>query len=189
MILTCLRMLSSRKAFLWGVVMRLGSLARYKGSARKGGTPERLSSELLAAFEAGTVFDTHGRMAAGLDLVLGPLAGLLIAKWAGYAESEREAIAAFNEEAFTPELPKALKLFAWDRPTERHASDVAAALREMAARGGAGSAAARYVARIAPLVTHAAERSRPTYEWLYAWVGQLDLGASKGREFAARPVR
>ena len=140
----------------------------------------------MAALDFGTAPDARGHTTIPLDHVLGPLAGLLVAKWAGYAESEREAIATFNEEAFTPELPEALKLFAWDQPTERHASDVAAALREMAARGGAGSAAARYVARIAPLVTHAAERSRPTYEWLYAWVGQLDLGASKGREFAAR---
>ena len=166
--------------------MRLGSQARYKDSNQDGRAPERLCSEILAPFEAGIVSDRPGRMEASLDSVLGPLAGLLIAKWAGYAESEREAIAAFNEEAFTPELPKALKLFAWDRPTERHASDVAVALRDMAAGSGTRNATARYVARIAPLVTHAAERSRPTYEWLYAWVGQLDLGAPKGREFAAR---
>ena len=166
--------------------MRLGSLARYKGSARKGGTPERLSSELLGAFEAATVSDTHGRMAASLDLVLGPLAGLLIAKWAGYAESEREAIAAFNEEAFTPELPKALKLFAWDRPTEHHAGDVAAALSAMTARSVAGNATVRYVARVAPLVIRAAERSRWTYERLHAWVAQVDLGTPDGRTLAAR---
>ena len=50
---------------------------------------------------------------ASLDRILGPLAGLLITKWASHDESEREAIAAFNEEAFTPELPEALRLSAW----------------------------------------------------------------------------
>ena len=67
-------------------------------------------------------------------LILSPLAGLLIAKWAGYDESEREAIAAFNEETFTPELPEALNLSAWDRPTKHHAGDVAAALSEITVR-------------------------------------------------------
>ena len=38
---------------------------------------------------------------ASLDRTLGALAGLLIAKWASHDESEREAIAAFNEEAFS----------------------------------------------------------------------------------------
>ena len=46
------------------------------------------------------------RATTPLNHVLAPLAGLFIAKWAGYDESEREAIAAFNEEAFTPELPE-----------------------------------------------------------------------------------
>ena len=114
------------------------------------------------------------------------LAGLLVAKWAGYDESEREAIAAFDEETFTPELPEALKPSAWDRPVERHAREVAAALRERTANGSAGNAAARYVARIASLVTQATERSPRTYERLHARIGRLDLGTPKGRAFAAR---
>ena len=123
---------------------------------------------------------------ASLDRALGPLAGLLIAKWAGYDESEREAIAAFNEEAFTPELPQALSLSAWRDPSTGHAGEVAEALRGMAARNGAVNAAARYTVRVAPLVTHTAERSPPTYERLYACVRQVDFGTIGGRTLAAR---
>ena len=153
---------------------------------RKGGTSQRLRRELLATFEAGMVYDRPSQMTARLELVLGPLAGLFIARWAGYDESEREAIAAFNEETFTPELPEALKLSAWNPPTEYHAGDVAAALSEMKARSVAASAARHYVACVAPLVVHAAERSRWMYERLHAWVGQIDFGAPEGRELAAR---
>ena len=122
---------------------------------------------------------------ASLDRTLGPLAGLLIAKWAGYDESEREAIAAFNQEAFTPELPEALSLSAWSDPTTSHAGEVAEALRGMAARNGAVNAAARLAVHVAPLITPTAEKSRPTYERLYACVRQIDLGAPDGRTLAA----
>ena len=166
--------------------MRLGSLARYMDSNRERGTSQGLRRELLAALDADAGSDRRGRMTAKPEQILSPLAGLLIAKWAGYDESEREAIAAFNEETFTPELPEALNLSAWDRPTQNHAGDVAAALSEITARSVAGSAATRYVARVAPLVIHAAEKSRSTYERLHAWVNQIDLGTPEGRAFAAR---
>ena len=65
------------------------------------------------------------------DRILGPLAGLLIARWAGHDESEREAIAAFDEEVFSPELPEALGPSAWGDPTGNHAGQVAAALRNV----------------------------------------------------------
>ena len=145
-----------------------------------------MRGELLASLQCGTTLDARGRTTTPFNHALAPLAGLLIAKWAGYDESEREAIAAFNEETFTPELPEALKLSAWDRPTARHANEIAAALREMAGNGGAGNATARYVARVAPLVTQATERSHRAYERLHAWVGRLDLGTPKGRALAAR---
>ena len=145
-----------------------------------------MRGELLASLQCGTTLDARGRTTTPFNHALAPLAGLLIVKWAGYDESEREAIAAFNEETFTPELPEALKLSAWDRPTDRHANEIAAALREMAGNGGAGNATARYVARVAPLVTQATERSHRAYERLHAWVGRLDLGTPKGRALAAR---
>ena len=161
------------------------SSARFETSSRADAAPARLRRELLDAFETRLVPDVRDRTITPLNHVLGPLAGLLIAKWAGYDESEREAIAAFNEETFTPELPEVLKLSAWDRPTQNHAGDVAAALSEITARSVAGSAATRYVARIAPLVIRAAEKSRSTYERLHAWVNQIDLGTPEGRVFAA----
>ena len=145
-----------------------------------------MRGELLAVLESETAPDARGGATTPADRVLGSLSGLLIAKWVAYDESEREAIAAFNEESFTPELPEALRLSAWDRPTEHHASEVAAALREMTADGSAGSAAACHVARVAPLVTQAIERAHRTYERLHGWVGRLDLGTSKGRTLAAR---
>ena len=123
---------------------------------------------------------------ASPDRILGPLAGLLIARWAGHDESEREAIAAFDEEAFTPELPEALRLSAWGDPTRNHAEQVAAAMGTMAARNGAGSAAVRHVGRVSPLVTHAVERSPSTYERLYTRVRRIDFTRPDGRTLAAR---
>ena len=123
---------------------------------------------------------------ASPDRILGPLAGLLIARWAGHDESEREAVAAFEEEVFSPDLPEALRPSAWDDRTGNHAGQVAMALGAMATRNGAGSAAVSHVGRVAPLVTHAAEKSRPTYERLYACVRQIDLGTPDGRTLAAR---
>ena len=136
------------------------------------------SAELIA--------DDVGDASSSPDRILGPLAGLLIVKWASHDESEREAIAAFNEEAFTPELPEALRLSAWSDPTTSHAGEVAEALKGMTAPNGAGSAAARYAARVAPLVAHTAERSRPSFERLYACVRQIDFGTPDGRTLAAR---
>ena len=166
--------------------MPRGSSAHDGSSGRADATATWMGGELLAALECGRASDAGDRTTPTASHALGPLAGLLIARWAGYDESEREAIAAFDEETFTPELPEALKLSAWDRPTESHASELAAGLREMTVRGVAGNTAARYVARVAPLVTHAAERSPPTYERLHAWVGRLHLSTPKGRAFAAR---
>ena len=166
--------------------MPRGSSAHDGSSGRADATATWMGGELLAALECGRASDAGDRTTTPAYHALGPLAGLLIARWAGYDESEREAIAAFDEETFTSELPEALKLSAWDRPTESHASQLAAGLREMTARGVAGNTAARYVARVAPLVTHAAERSPSTYERLHAWVGRLHLSTPKGRAFAAR---
>ena len=163
-----------------------GAAASQATSGRAGATPARLQRGLLATLELGTALEGSRSTTTPLSQVLAPLAGLLIAKWVGYDESEREAIAAFNEEAFTPELPEALRLSTWSDPTGNHAGEVAEALGTMAARNGTGSAAARYAVHVAPLVTHTAEKSRPTYERLYACVRQIDLGTPDGRTLAAR---
>ncbi len=108
------------------------------------------------------------------DLMLGLLAGLLIAKWTAH-----------DEQAFTPGLPDALRLSAWDAPIPNHADAVAEALGAITTGDGAEGGAARYVAHVAPLVTRAAESSREVYERLLGWVRRLDLGTPKGRGLAA----
>ena len=119
------------------------------------------------------------------DLMLGLLAGLLIAKWAAHDESEREALAACEERAFTPGLSDGLRLSAWDAPSPNHADAVAEAFGGMITGNGAEGAAARYVTHVAPLVTRAAESSREMYERLLGWVRRLDLGTPRGRTLAA----
>ena len=166
--------------------MPSGALACHKTPARVGVLLARLPCELLVTFKRGPKPDGPGSTTGPLDHVLAPLAALLIAKWAGFDESEREAIAAFDEEMFTPELPEALRLPAWRGATRNHAGEVAEALGAMAARNGAGSAAAQHVARVAPLVTHVVEKSRSTYEQLYESIRPIDFGTSEGRKLAAR---
>ena len=163
-----------------------GAVANRATFGRAGIPSADLRRDLLATLELGTALEGSRSTTTPLDKLLGPLAGLLIAKWASYDESEREAIAAFNEEAFTQELPEALRLSTWSDPTGSHAGEVAEALGTMAARNGAGSAAVRCAVHVAPLVTHTAERSRPTYEWLYACVRRIDMGTPDGRTLAAR---
>ena len=119
------------------------------------------------------------------DLVLGLLAGLLIAKWAACNESERKALAAFDEQAFTPELPEALGLPAWEEPASNHAGAVVEALRGVTTSNGAKGAAACYVTRIAPLVILAAESSPEMYEQLLGRIRRLDLKTPDGRTLAA----
>ena len=120
------------------------------------------------------------------DLMLGLLAGLLIAKQAACDESERKALAAFDERAFTPGLPDALRLSSWDAPSPNHADTFAEALWGMMTTGsGAESVVARYVTHVAPLVIRAVESSREMYERLLGWVRRLDLGTADGRTLAA----
>ncbi len=160
-----------------------GSSAPHEASDRASVASAVLRSDLRAILDANR---SHGEPTdVSPDLVLGLLAGLLIAKWAAHDESEREALAAFDERAFTPGLPEALGLSAWDAPSPNHADAVAEALGGMTTGNGAESAAARYVTHIAPLVTRAAESSREMYERLLDRVRQLDLGTPEGRWLAA----
>ena len=160
-----------------------GSSAPHEASDRASVASAVLRSDLRAILDTNR---SHGESAdVSPDLVLGLLAGLLIAKWAAHDESEREALAAFDERAFTPELSEALRLPAWDAPSPNHADAVAEALRGMTTGNGAESAAARYVTHIAPLVTRAAESSPEMYERILDWVRRLDLGTPGGRTLAA----
>ena len=160
-----------------------GSLAPHETSGRADATAARLRSELLAILVPDRNYD--GLINASPDQVLGLLAGLIVVKWAAHDESEREALAAFDEQTFTPGLPEALGLSAWDAPSPNHADAVAEALGGMTTGNGAESVAARYVTHIAPLVTHAAESSPEMYERLLDWVRRLDLGTPEGRGLVA----
>ena len=160
-----------------------GSSAPHEASDRASVASAVLRSDLRAILDANRSHREPTDVSP--DLVLGLLAGLLIAKWAAHDESERKALAAFDEQTFAPGLPEALGLSAWDAPSPNHADAVAEALRGMTTGNGAESAAARYVTHIAPLVTHAAESSPEMYERLLDWVRRLDLGTPDGRTLAA----
>ncbi len=121
-----------------------------------------------------------------MDTWLGPLAALLIARWAGYDESERAAVAAANRQSFAPELPEALRLSAWSEPVSDQADAVAEYLRGMIAIDGAASTVARYVAPVAPLILRAVENSQWMFKELLTWVRRLELGTLQGRALAAR---
>ena len=159
--------------------MPAASPARRESSESADLTSVQLRSELVSAL------DEYRRSSRSLDQALGALAGLLVAKWAGQDDSEREAIAAFDGRPFTAEIPDALRLPSWKRPNGDHASAVVEALKEVTACQGAQSAAARYLSRVAPLVIRAAGHSRSTYEQLHDRIRQIDLGSVEGRTLAA----
>ena len=135
--------------------------------------------------ELWAMLDEVGSKGDPLDQWLGPLAGLLISRWAAHDESKREKAAAANNRAFDPGLPEALRLPAWDGPMAKQADAVAEALRRMTSLDGAGSGAACYVAQVAPLVVRSVENSPSMFKGLFDWVRRLDLGTPQGRALAA----
>ena len=160
-----------------------GSSAPHEASDRASVASAVLRSDLRAILDTDRSYGESADVSS--DLVLGLLAGLLIAKWAAHDDSEREALAAFDEQTFAPGLPNALGLSAWDAPSSNHADAIAEALRGMTTGNGTESAAARYVTHVAPLVIRAVESSRQTYERLLGWIRQLDLGTPEGQTLAA----
>ena len=160
-----------------------GSMASHETSGPADTASARLRYEIREILD--TDRSRGGAADVSPDLVLGLLAGLLIAKWAACDESERKALAAFDEQAFTLELPEALGLPAWEEPASNHAGAVVEAFRRVTTSNGAKGAAACYVTRIAPLVILAAESSREMYEQLLGRIRRLDLKTSDGRTLAA----
>ena len=160
-----------------------GTSAPHETSGRADTASARLRYEIREMLDSDR--SRGGAADVSPDLVLGLLAGLLIAKWAACDESERKALATFDEQAFTPELPEALGLPAWEEPASNHAGAVVEALRGVTTSNGAKGAAACYVTRIAPLVILAAESSAEMYERLLGRVRQLDLKTPDGRTLAA----
>ena len=160
-----------------------GSMASHETSGPADTASARLRYEIREILD--TDRSRGGTADVSPDLILGLLAGLLIAKWAACNESERKALAAFDEQAFTPELPEALGLPAWEEPASNHAGAVVEALRGVTTSNGAKGAAACYVTRIAPLVILAAESSPEMYEQLLGRIRRLDLKTPDGRTLAA----
>ncbi|MYH31246.1 MAG: hypothetical protein F4137_20945, partial [Acidobacteria bacterium] len=115
----------------------------------------------------------------------GPLAGLLIAKWAGYAEAEHEAVAAFEDRAFEPELPDALRRSAWERPIGGALDAVVDALKNLTVRHPPASPYTRNLVDVAPLVTSAAEREASLVTGLLEWVHGVEMDTPAGRDVAA----
>ena len=129
----------------------------------------------------------HGRSrGAILELVIGPLAALLIAKWIGYDESEREANAALDDPILVPTLPAALRRSTWEHPTAGQADAVVDAFRAVTARQAPADASVRYLSNVAPLVTSAAEQHGSLVKDLVQWVCQAEIGTPRDQEVAAR---
>ncbi len=160
-----------------------GSMASHETSGPADTASARLRYEIREILD--TDRSRGGTTDVSPDLILGLLAGLLIAKWAALDESERKALATFDEQAFTPELPEALGLPAWEEPASNHADAVVEALGGMTTSNGAEGAATCYVTRIAPLVIRAAENSPEMYGRLLGRVRRLDLKTPDGRMLAA----
>lgn len=135
-----------------------------------------------------------------MDTWLGPLASLLIARWAGYAQSTQE-VAAGSKGASVFELPDALRLSAWEGSIANHAAVVTKALKGMTGRNMRrsayslfpvaaynrwGSPVAHHVAQVAPFMIRAAENSPGMFEELFVWVHQLEFSTLQGRTRAAQ---
>ena len=163
--------------------MSIGSLTSHETSGRAEAVSVPLGYDLREMLDPDR--SRGGAADVSPDLVLGLLAGLLIAKWAACDESKRKASATFDERAFTPELPEALGLPAWEEPASNHADAVVEALGGMTTSNGAEGAATCYVTRIAPLVIRAAENSPEMYGRLLGRVRRLDLKTPDGRTLAA----
>ena len=155
----------------------------------------RLKSDLWVALDA------VGSEVNPMESWLGPLAGLLIAKSASYAESKQEEAVAASRPASVFELPDALRQSAWDGPIANHAPAVNKALKGMIGRklfrsayslfpvtahNKWGSPVARHVAQVAPLMIRAAEDSPAMFEKLFDWVRRLDFGTLQGRTLASQ---
>ena len=116
--------------------------------------------------------------------IMGPLAALLVAKWAGYDEAEREAIAAFDGCAFRPELPEALSRPAWERASEGHVVALVEALKSMTGRHGRAAPFTQGLVDVAPIVISAAG-PRSFLASLLQWVREVDMDTPASRRAAA----
>ena len=167
--------------------MALGRRVR-ESAAHRDVAPSR--AEAVVPHESiGQMLEHRDRLSPPLtESVVGPLAGLLVTKWAGYDEAEREAVAAFEGRTFSPELPEALRRPAWERSIEGHADTVVEALRNITERHATVSPFIRCLVDVAPLVLSAAEQHASFVAALLEWVHQVEMDTPAGRRVAGGVV-
>ena len=113
--------------------------------------------------------------------VVAPLGGLLVLRWAAFLEAEQEAVAAFDDQAFEPVLPPALRQPAWADGTV--ADQLAKELPAIRIRHD--NAHAKYVASVAPLLQQSEERHGDVFASLVEWVTRIEFDSGRGRDAAA----
>ena len=124
------------------------------------------------------ISDSGSRRREFSSLVMGPVAALLVIKWVGQYESERQslgtlydALAAverdFDDEKSEPD---------WEQPAEPHFIET---LERSAADRATASAKARYVADVAPLLIDV--EGTPFLRWALSTVKEMEIGTPEGR--------
>ncbi len=124
------------------------------------------------------VSDSGSRRREFSSLVMGPLAALLVIKWVGRYQSERQslgtlydALAVVERDFGDEELESE-----WEEPTEPHLIET---LKRAAADRATASAKARYVADVAPLLIDVA--GTPFLRWVLSMARETDIGTPEGR--------
>jgi type I restriction enzyme M protein len=136
---------------------------------------------MLPAWELMDQVRASGHDGSHVVDVVAPLAGLLVLRWAAFHEAEQEAVAAFDDQAFTPFLPVGLRQSAWvDGTVAQH---LLGELSTFPTRHETRHA--KYVASVAPLLQHSAARQRDVLAHLIDWVARVDFESSQGRDDAA----
>ncbi|BDU78151.1 type I restriction-modification system methyltransferase subunit [Mesoterricola sediminis] len=120
--------------------------------------------------------------AANVVEFLSPLAGLLVVRWAAFMDAEMEAVSAFDDTPFVPQLPETLRQVSWC-----DAQGLVARLSTGLLEVGPGHQATigRYVAAAAPPVLECYTRHREVFAGLVEWVAGLPFDGADGRNIAA----
>ena len=122
------------------------------------------------------------RGASAVSDWLVPSAAVMILRWAAFVESEKAAIAAFDDTAYSPALPPDLQVDSW-----RDKSGLAARLVRGTAcvRPRHDIPSVKYVSAVADIVRTCLERSPDLFEGIVATVGAVAFDTPEGRDHAA----
>lgn len=114
--------------------------------------------------------------------VVAPLAGLLVLRWAAFIEAEQEAIASFNEIAFSPVLSASLRQSAWEHP-ENLSAHLIDALADLGSRKDIPFL--KYASVVASTVRESARRDPDLLRLLVSCVAGFRFETAAGRDAAA----